>query len=327
MNSSRPVSLIQIHYHDRLGGVNKVIGLYAAAFEKISGTSKPHANIVVCNTRLKDGKRFSPAKTQSIPLCDYREFFSKFRFLKTKAALTESFENLINNPLIPRPVCVIGHNLTLGKNCALSAAFAQCARNHAALSDDVTFLSIIHDFAEEARIDCIQRIARIRNMGIAIENELYPVLKNVRFCSPSRGNARLLKKAGLNAQWMVNPVEGLKKTGEASARKKKELTKSLLLLAKKNAACFDESLPMLLYSCRCIARKNILEAILLTTFVCKANLLLGAPGKSHCDRTLFAKTKRLCGRHRLPVVFDCGRVFNDTKAAYGFSPSLYEIAD
>jgi len=322
---SLPATLIQVHYHDRLGGVNKVIAAYARAFE-MAHAGKTHGNFVLCNRGKIHETTFEPATVIAVAECDYREFASKADFLKAKNTLVEAIGRLLDDPVIMRPLCVIGHNLTLGKNCALSAAFAQCASRYSS-AETIGFYSVIHDLAEEGRADCLGRIEAVRNLGIDIWNRLYPKVGNVHFRMPNYRNALLLRKAGFHAHMLINPVEGPKKKGEASAFKKKVLKKSLLLLAKKDAARFDESLPILLYPCRCIARKNILEAILLTTFVCNANLLLGAPGNSPGDRALFVKTKKLCGKHRLPVVFDCGRVFNDTKTANGFSAGLYELAD
>ena len=148
-----PASLVQVHYHDRLAGVNKVIGLYAKAFRNL-GNGRASKNLVVC-AQCKAGTDFRPAKVKDTPFCDYQTFASKSHFDRIKASLVESLDNVLKARNLKRPVCVIGHNLSIGKNCGLSAAFAEIARRYAGEKDDIRFYSVIHDFAEEGRLTCL----------------------------------------------------------------------------------------------------------------------------------------------------------------------------
>ena len=269
---------------------------------------------------------FAPASVMQVAECDYREFALKADFLKVRNTLVNALEGLLDDPAIKRPICIMGHNLTLGKNCALSAAFAQCALKHAS-SETMRFFSVIHDLAEEGRADCLSRIDAVRRLGIDIGNFLYPSGKNIRYCTPNHRNAKLLGKAGFHVRLLINPVDAPVKAGERQARNNGDVKKRLLLKAKTGEAKFDDRLPILMYPCRCIARKNILEAILLTTIVCKANLLLGAPGNSPGDKKMFEKTKKLCDKLRLPVVFDCERAVKSAGSIRGFPHDFYPIAD
>lgn len=319
-------SLIQVHYHDRFGGVNRVIGCYARAFTAMHKKT-PHGNRIICAGGPSPETAFLSAEVVSVTQCDYREFSSKIDFLKVKYLLVELIERQINDPALPRPLCVMGHNLTLGKNCALSAAFAQCAKNHARKDAGILFFSVIHDFAEEGRADCMERINKTRKRGIDIWRQLYPISKNVRYCTPNRRNAVLLKKTGFNSQFLVNPVEGLVRNDVMNPRKTPELKKRLLLFAKLYGSAYDKAMPTILYPCRCIARKNILEAILLVTILHKANLLIGAPGNSPGDKAFYGNVETLCKHYRLPVILDCGRIFSNTDNDEGFPKELYLFAD
>jgi hypothetical protein len=221
---------------------------------------------------------------------------------------------------------VVGHNLTLGKNCALSAAFAQCACKRKREGGPVAFYSIVHDFAEEGRADCMAGIEKTRKLGIAVWKLLYPAAGAVRYGSPSRRNALLLKKAGFDARTLFNPVEEPIRARPAPGKSETAIERKLSLIAKIDGTRFDAQSPSILYPCRCISRKNILEALLLATFVYKANLLLGIPGASSGDKAFYKRTKALCKKHQLLVVFDCGRIVR-ANVGDGFPAQLFGVAD
>ncbi len=308
-------SLIQIHYHDRLSGVNKVIGLYAKAFDRIAAHGRG-ASLVLCAKSPKPHADFAPAQTVDMPLGDYRDFDSKSRFECAAAALAESIGKAIGGKSVETPVAIVGHNLSMGKNCALSAAFAQVARKHAGRDDAVRFYSVLHDFAEEGRSDCLAQIDKVKKWT-DIENDLFPADGSFGMITLNANNAGILERAGFPADVLHNPVEGrpadTSRLGSACA-------------ANTRPESGGER-PVILYPSRCISRKNILESILVCTFIYKADLLIGAAGTAARDRAVFETAVALCKKHRLPVTFDYGKVFADKSEKGVFTDKAFDVAD
>jgi hypothetical protein len=81
----------------------------------------------------------------------------------------------LSDKTLPQPICVIGHNLTLAKNPALTAAFAHCAQRCSQPSGAVSFFSVIHDFAEDGRCSRMEQRAFLKHAGITITNDIYPL--------------------------------------------------------------------------------------------------------------------------------------------------------
>jgi hypothetical protein len=322
VKSVPPQSLIQIHYHDRFGGVNKVIGLYARAFESIAGKGR-RANFVICNKGKTPGVSFYPARTMHVPFCGYHAFTAKAECAAVAKILIEAIEKALSPVALPRPAWVVGHNLTLGKNSALSSAFAQCARKHDALKDGVYFFSIIHDLAEEGRVDCIAQMDALRKKGLHVWEDCYPCLDTFRYLSPNSRTVVLLQKTGLSARLLVNPVE-VSETDRlpASLKQTNKTRNTLARIASKQGIDWNKNAPILLYPCRCVSRKNVIEAMLLSRYVLKNNLLLGAAGASPRDRVFYKEIKMFCLHRRMPVLFDSGRMISAQKALRGFPAEI-----
>lgn len=331
-------SFIQVHYHNRPGGVNKVIGHYAGVFaeafaeaftqatDRTISLSSP-TNLVLCKYDENEGGSFCPAQMRDVPECGYHAFTSKDAFLKTREILVRRLMEIIRESNVPKPLCVVGHNLTLGKNCALSSAFTQCARWYEHLTDDVRFFSMIHDFAEEGRIDCLKQICRLQGWGIDIWNDLYPKTRNLQFVTPSKRNWALLKRAGFNVGLLFNPVETKGIMQDWTVREKRTALKKLKRYSKREHGRIDPAIPIFFYPARVTSRKNIIEAILVSNIVCKANLVVGKSGPSCSDRKLFAKIKKLCVKYKAPVVFDCSTAFVRKASENDFPAMAYKIAD
>jgi hypothetical protein len=83
--------------------------------------------------------------------------------------------------------------------------------------------------------------------------------------------------------------------------------RGLAKCAEKDNQAFKPGAPLLVYPSRTISRKNPVEAILLSHFFFSSNLLLGESGTSIEDRALAAYLKRLCGKYKIPVIFNSGR--------------------
>lgn len=322
MKKFKPESFIQIHYHDRPGGVNSVISQYARAFDAMQ--AKFNCIICCCDKNNKTMPGF--ARLIDIPECNYRTFKNRNDFIKTSELLASAIGNIIGNPDLPRPICVIGHNLTLGKNCALSAAFSKCAEKSGFSDKEAIFISVVHDFAEEGRIENLAQISFLEKKGLNIKEHLYPTHENIRYISPNARNVAILKKAHLPAQLLLNPVT-MAGAYHVKIKKMGDKNKYLSRLAEKDGTAWESDIPVLFYPCRCICRKNILEAILISGFVFRSNLLLGSPGTSAGDTLLFKKAVGLCKKHLLPVIFDCNRIFTKEHINKNFSSNIYDMAD
>jgi hypothetical protein len=298
-------SFVQIHYHNRPGGVTSVMGKYGQAFGKAYG-SAAGASLVVC-AKHQAHTDMDGARVIDVRECGYHSFRTSVAFVKARDRLSRRLEQIITSGHLARSVCVVGHNMNLAKNCALSSAFAQCALRLAKQKNEYRFFSVVHDFAEEGRLDLISQIVSLERLGIKIWDELYPVSPNLCFVALNNRNYSILKKAGFQVRLLPNqvsvPVRGI---SPASFNRKKTLT-ALSHIAVQDGMAFNPSAPVVFYPSRIISRKNPVEAILVSHFFFSSNLLLGEPGTSIEDMALAAHLKRLCGTHKIPAIFNSGR--------------------
>jgi hypothetical protein len=315
-------TLIQVHYHNRPGGVATVMQEYARAFARACRGS-PHANLIICSADVLPGG----TTVVDVRDCGYRSFRSRSSFRTVKNRIERALSSVLDDPSLPRPIIVVGHNMNLGKNCALSRAFSNLAGSRCGISGAVRFFSVVHDFAEEGRTDLLSRIQAVGDFGIDVWRDLYPCLPNFRFVTPSPRNHFLLKKAGLPATLLRNPVAEIRTHGLPGACVRKRLFAALRETAKKENVRLDPSRPIVLYPSRVISRKNPVEAVLVAHVIFKSNLLLGANGTSAHDRALSARLKTICTRYGIPVVFDAGRIAGATALGPDSFGLLYGIAD
>ena len=282
MKAFNPRSLIQVHYHNRPGGVHTVMERYATAFDRCVGPARG-VNLVCCKIDLKRGIGFIGAQLLSIPECEYRSFTDKNVFFRLRNLLRRKLLKAIEQSSAQGPLCVVGHNLTLGKNCALSSAFSEVARAFKSAYNDIRFFSVIHDFAEEGRTDCMRAIERLRGLGIAIGNDLYPKTGTIVFVVPLQRNYKLLKTSGFNVALLNNPL-----TEAAISNNLKNADAPKTSSAPK---FFIPNAPTLLCLSRIIPRKNIFEAILLSNILLKANLYVGGPGQIRGPQKVICKNQ------------------------------------
>jgi hypothetical protein len=327
MKQFKTRSLVQVHYHDRLSGVNKVIGLYARAFARLGKDGG--ANLVLCRTSPPPSADFHPARTINATLCDYRDYTCKSQFDRVKASLVGSLEMVIRDKKVKTPVAIVGHNLSLGKNCGLTAAFAEVARLYADKAGDYRFFSVIHDFAEEGRADCLKRIGSVQSWS-DIESDLFPDRTAVGLVTLNETNAFILRKAGYECSVLFDPVVasrgGIKKRLKSGGNRPLSSSAGLRAsIAGRNH--FQSDLPVILYPSRCISRKNILEAILVCTFIYKSNLMIGASGASETDVKTFKRANALCEKYALPVMFDYNRILDTRQARDVFTYEAFNVAD
>ncbi|MBN1308977.1 MAG: hypothetical protein JXA18_13725, partial [Chitinispirillaceae bacterium] len=167
MKRNFPASLVQIHYHDRPGGVRRVMDEYSEAFARIAGRGAP--NFWVC--RRSGDWRYPSSKGIDFPAADYHAFRTRGSYQRSVEQLAGRLRRLLVSLPLRFPAAIIGHNLNLGKNPALSAAFARCARMRGGGEDRYRFFSVMHDFAEAGRIDLLCRLRRMTEQGVDVYRE------------------------------------------------------------------------------------------------------------------------------------------------------------
>jgi glycosyltransferase involved in cell wall biosynthesis len=320
-------TFLQIHYHNRPGGVSTVMRQYAGAFSHLCSGLRPPVNLIVCRASAGPEALTGVDRVVDVKDCGYRFFRRRAAFVAAKKRIMRALTLIIDDRALPRPIIVVGHNMNLGKNCALSCAFAEAARRYSATREDVLFFSIVHDFAEEGRVDLLRQIQAVRRLGIDLWNDLYPSLKNLRFVTPNARNRALLSNAGYPVTLLPNPVT---KPGTGVPRGKAmraRLRASLREIGKKENAKVMTSMPVLLYPSRMISRKNPVEAVLVAHVLFKSCLLFGACGTSAKDRSLAAALKALCWKYGVPVIVDAGRIARRVVLQGDSFPLLYSIAD
>jgi hypothetical protein len=297
-------SFVQIHYHNRPGGVTSVMGHYGRTFGRACRAAS--SNLVVC-ARERTTIDARGVKIVDIKDCGYRTFTSRSAFFRARDRLFEMLCRIIMSNNLPRPVRIVGHNLNLGKNCALSSAFAQCARLLAKHKNEYRFFSVVHDFAEEGRADLMSKVASLERLGIKIRDDLYPVSPNLCFVALNNRNYGFLKKAGFQVRLLPNLVSVPPAGQLYSSFNRKKTLAALSHIAVKDGTVFNPSAPVVFYPSRIISRKNPVEAVLLSHFFFSSNLLLGESGTSTEDSALAARLRRVCGAYKIPVVFNNGR--------------------
>ena len=323
MKTWQPKTLIQIHYHNRPGGVSAVMSRYAAAFAD-SVKDRHCVNIVVCNSLRVSGISLAPAELVHVPACGYRTFLNFRAYTSARNNLTRILYSLLTDKNLPLPICVIGHNLTLAKNPALTSAFAHCAQRCSQQSGIARFFSVIHDFAEDGRRNRMEQLAFLEHAGVTINNDRYPPSNTIHYVGVSPGISNVIQNAGGHCSTLLNPL-----ANSTLPRLKDGDTQRLVCnqYTRKKRTLFDSTLPLVLYPSRCIARKNVIEAVLLSALVYRSNLMLGLSGKSFVQSGIFSSLNRICNAYQLPVLFNGTKAFEPAGAQEGFSPQAYACAD
>lgn len=320
----QPTTLIQIHYHDRLGGVRQVMAAYAETFSRAFGPTSPQYWLCHCSETFY----YTAVQRCNVSAADYHTFRSVKAYHAAVTHLTGCIEQLLVAAATPS-VIVIGHNLNLGKNPALSAAFAAVARRRGAQSNN-RFFSVMHDFLEEGRVELLGAMQWFSRQGIAIQRELYATDASVQFIVPRASGSQPFSPGctapivALPNPVTVNPLQTRKLS-------RPEVLGRLVQLSRNDGHNFDPERKIYLYPSRIIYRKNIPEAILLTTIVLGGSLIVGAPGHAAADRKLFDRLSQLGQELHLPVVFDPSRLYPPesyvTGAGCNPMPLLYRIVN
>ncbi len=322
----RARSLLQVHYHDRRGGVTTVMAAYAAAFRH--GAGEGAVNRVVCRSYQSGIVEAAGGSVESIHDCDYHQFASRRSFDRMRGSLYRKLQGLLDDPCLARPVTVVGHNLNLGKNCALSAAFADIVRYMGGAGSGVRFVSVVHDRAEEGRTDMLSGIGRVAAMNVPVWSMLYPSLPNLRYITPSKQVANALGDAGFVVDELFDPVQAGPATRGHAAAECRILTEAF---ERYGTAAPRSGAPWVLYPARVITRKNPIEAVMAAGVVEGQNVLIGARGTTPADRRLCAELRRACRELEIPLLFDAGAAAASVSRHQGMHPlafgDLYGVVD
>ncbi len=180
------------------------------------------------------------------------------------------------------------HNHHLGRNPVFTQALLQVAR-----SGRQPLILQIHDFPECGRYDSLARLRR------CLADPPYPAGPSVRYALINRRDLAVLREAGLPAgrlHLLENPLET---EGGRQGAAPAEVRRTLGLA--------EGARPLLLYPVRCIRRKNVLEAALLSRLLpMSADLAVTLPGVSAEERGYSRRVRRAFRRGWAPGVFGAG---------------------
>ncbi len=299
MGNQQPSALIQIHYHDRLGGVRQVMIDYSNVFAARFGGDAP--NRWWCK---HSGAECSDAvQVEDLPGADYHSFVSARAYRESAERLTRILlQRLEALPVSSGSVAVVGHNLALGKNPALSEAFAEAARR---TGGRYRFYSVLHDFAEQGRFDLLSKFELLRRSGVTVGAALYAEGAPVHFVAP---DPWVREVTGLSEAYLSILPNQVKKRGTIRQLPDREQTGRLLKqCADLDGLFFDPQLPLYCYPSRMIYRKNILEALLLTAVLGGGSLVTGPSGTTAADQRRMRAAVDIARRYRLSLAIDPGR--------------------
>ena len=302
MEHRLPAVLIQIHYHDRIGGVRQVMVDYSRAFSARAGSDAP--NYWWC--RRCGPQRHGAATVEDLPGIDYHTYTSRRTFQNAADRLIRSMLTRLRRFAGSGSVAVVGHNLALGKNPALAEAFARCARTLSSETRTFRFFSVLHDFAEQGRFDLLARRELLRKSGVDVDAALYGRGAPVHFIAPDRQVRVITGLSGRFLSILPNLVE--KRRTAVPDLPSSTIRQLLKQCAALDGLVFNPDLPLYCYPSRMIYRKNILEALLLTTVMNEGSLVTGPSGLARADRRRMAAALALARRYGLSFAVDPGRL-------------------
>lgn len=307
MRNGIPKTFIQIHYHNKPGGVRTVMEQYARLFNE-TNTAPDKRNIMVCQAADSIGrKETTGVEIISCKGFNYHLFNERPSLDRLRKKLFDNLRGIVDAVNRQHPVWIIAHNLSLGKNFALSAAYADLARWYAR-DHSVRFFYVVHDFIEEGRVLLMRRLRLLESKGVPVWEYLYPSSGNVTYIVVNRRNYFLLKRAGFPVRYIPNPIYKSDELSALSSFEHQCVAKALCALSRRDGTRFNADAPTYFYPARVVLRKNCIEAVIVACLVQGANLILGGPGASKSDAMVFRNLKNIAGRFRLPVVFDTERI-------------------
>lgn len=314
--------LLQVHYHFRVGGVREVICGYSKAFSALNGPGSFNA-LICSHDQYQNG---SDLKIINITECDYQDLTDKESFFFLRDLLVNKIDSVLEK--IPLPAAILCHNMSLAKNPCLSSALRVLARKKDPCK--YRFFWVLHDLAEEGRIDMIEKVSRLQKIGIDIRDELYAIGAPIHFLVPGEHVYSILKNSGFAVNLLPNPLRLNTITDKTADRT--AFLKHLETLALSDGFTFDPQRPVCCYPARIIRRKNVLEAVAIACILMDANLVLGVPGITPLDRRLYEELIKLVRETKLRVVINTARLpwkllTGDSEYDCNPVPYLYKFCD
>jgi len=273
------------HYHLQPGGVTGVIAaagpIALSSIEGVTGLRlvtgrRENADTVTENLREASFGKV-PVELKVYPELDYVSEIPEGR----RSGLSERIEAILNELSDPEELWWV-HNHHIGKNPAFTDALLRSARR---LPHQRIVLQI-HDFPESGRYQNLAVVNR------DVTEPLYPVLENLRYVVLNRRDYGVLLSAGVPEGLLFalpNPVHiGGPAKADGSHSDPGEIRRALAAVPGKASRRFAEGGRLAIYPVRCIRRKNVLEAALLTELAGRGttpwNLVVTLPGTSDQER-------------------------------------------
>ncbi len=263
----KTLNLIQFHYHLKKGGVTTVINNIADSVSTFHPNSIIN-NIVLsgsCNSESRI--KLSSEENSYCQICikdmNYKTTDKRVNKKQILKLCKEIIASIDYKKQEDTKYLIIGHNITLGKNPLLSAVFMELAK----IWKDELFISLIHDFPEENRLQNIYRLKKA--FGDSVSSVLYPDLPNYHFGFISMYYYKMMKSVGMPVKkmhYIPNLIETDKYYCYSQRKIKKSRTQVVDYIAGKFKSKNNGDLrakKILLYPARILERKNIPEAILL----------------------------------------------------------------
>ncbi|MFP4432383.1 MAG: hypothetical protein ACLFPV_14120 [Spirochaetaceae bacterium] len=279
------MTLTIFHYHLQPGGVTGVIAAAGPiALSSLDGVTRlrlvtgrrENADTVTENLREASFGRV-PVELKVYPELDYLAEIPEGR----RSGLSERIETILGELSDPAELWWV-HNHHIGKNPAFTDALLRWARR----VPHQRIVLQIHDFPESGRY---QNLALVNRQ---VTEPLYPILENLRYVVLNRRDHGVLRAAGVPEDLLFalpNPVhiaEAPKTAGSTSDPA--EIRRELAAVPGKASRRFAEEGHLAIYPVRCIRRKNVLEAALLTELAGRGttpwNLVVTLPGTSDQER-------------------------------------------
>lgn len=310
-----PATFIQIHYHYRHGGVKQVIDRYA---DMCWNCSNGETRSQLLCSRGDQTTNTDHLEVIDEPLLDYTTFESSQVFDKVNSLLQEKISSLIASSDVRYPVAILFHNVSLGKNVAASAAFTAIARKYGC--DRIRFFSVVHDFAEEGRIELLEAIVKVKAWRKTIDEDLHCAGAPVTYIVPGKRSFDIMSGLNFPVQLLPNSIKT-----ETVHIDCEQLRSQLERYASVQGLTFDMSSPVLYCASRIIQRKNVVETVLLSRILNMA-LILGPEGTSSRDQMLSGALRDIARKYRLNILIDpacCEYFINNRDAVvatmYGLS--------
>ncbi len=194
------------------------------------------------------------------------------------------------------------HNYHLGKNPLFTLALLQFIKKY-----DPYMLLQIHDFPEQTRFSALERLIHVPG-----ENILYNFNDHTTVAVINEHDKHILQKASIDAQLLPNIVTYNTSTQHTNTTDDSNSLKKYITHKKDFAPQYNEGNYLLFtYPVRCIRRKNVLEAMLITKMFearfaipCVVNITL--PGESEQERPYSTIIERLIHTGKVPGIFSLG---------------------